>query len=85
MNLKFIYRKKYLQNLGNNAPGIRCCKTCNEGPLEPKNINPNCIPVKIPVNDPHFAELNVRCQGYIRLNPTLTDDCEIANVQVMLN
>lgn len=68
---------------GGNNSSPRCCTLSNSGPLNPKKINPDCIPVKIPRNDKFYSKVNVQCQNYIRMARTYDNDCKISYAKVI--
>ncbi len=43
---------------------LKCCE------VEFENFHPECYPIKIPRNDPHYGKLDLRCQEYARYNGT---------------
>lgn len=81
-NIKLQCDSRIFSDIG--KPNIRCCAEDYSCPLEKKYINPNCIPVSVPKNDPFFAKLGVRCLNYVRMAASLDNDCSISYKQVII-
>lgn len=71
----FFYRK------GNNANGMRCCSKCYQTALDPAQINPNCIPVTVPTDDPFYRQSNIGCLNFIRSQCTFANNCKLRPCQ----
>ncbi|XP_055325439.1 peroxidase-like [Sitodiplosis mosellana] len=69
--------RKVVTMRGNNSNGISCCESSYSSPLPPNEINPSCIPIPLPRNDSFYSNKGIFCQSYVRMQPTLKDDCKI--------
>lgn len=62
---------------------MSCCASDYSGPLPKKKCNPSCIPVKLPKTDPYYSSKEIYCQNYVRMAPTLDNNCKILYEHVM--
>lgn len=63
--------------LGNRSSPMRCCNSENTGPLQPDQINPACVPITFPNDDPFYASKRIFCQEYNRMQTTLENNCKV--------
>lgn len=55
--------------------GITCCTKDGKGPLPANLTHPDCIPIKVPQNDPRLP--NRGCMNFLRTQDIVSNDCEL--------
>lgn len=75
--LVFVWKHSINLFTGNGSNGISCCESSYSGPLPSSEINPSCIAIPLPKNDSFYADKGIFCQSYVRMQPTLKDNCKI--------
>ena len=59
----------------NAGEGIMCCSEDGSMMKDPTLIHPECLPIRIPDDDPFFAKHGQRCMSFIRSMPAPRSDC----------
>jgi peroxidase len=63
------------QSHGFNGSVPQCCKPDQSGMLPAEQQHPECMPIPVDANDPHFSKRGVRCLHFVRSAPAPKDDC----------
>ena len=53
--------------------GIQCCAEAFED--EPRLLHPECFPIKVPDDDPFYAQFGIKCLNFLRASPVDPIDC----------
>lgn len=61
--------------MANAGEGIMCCSEDGSMMKDPTLIHPECLPIRIPDDDPFFAKHGQRCMSFIRSMPAPRSDC----------
>lgn len=60
-----------------SSAAIQCCTEDGKFLSNPELIHPQCLPIKIPVDDPFFSKFGQRCMNFVRSTPAPRSDCSL--------
>lgn len=60
-----------------SSAAIQCCTEDGKLLTNPDLIHPQCLPIKIPNDDPFFSKFGQLCMNFVRSTPAPRSDCNL--------